>query len=128
MGLTILYIEDNPDNKVLVDRVVESMGHKLLWAPNGAQGLEMVETHQPAILLLDINLPDIDGYEIARRLRADPKHATLPIIALTANALRGDAEKVLAAGCSAYIPKPIIIGELRKQIVAAINTSPVSPT
>lgn len=120
MTRKILYIEDNADNMRLVDRVVENLGYQLFWAPNGLQGLEMVISHQPELILLDINLPDIDGYEVARRLRADPAHATLPIIAITANALKGDDIKAREAGCNAYIAKPLLIGELRRQILAML--------
>jgi len=120
MPRKILYIEDNPDNMHLVDRVVESLACQLLWAPTGQQGLEMVNSQQPELILLDINLPDIDGYEIARRLRADPAHATIPIIAITANALKGDDIKAREAGCDAYIAKPMLIGDLRRQILAML--------
>jgi two-component system cell cycle response regulator DivK len=127
MSQTILYIEDNPDNMALVERATESLGCLFLWAPNGVAGLEMVETFHPDLILLDINLPDIDGYEIARRLRAQGRggngHGFLcdvPIIAVTANALKGDAEKALAAGCNAYIPKPINTRDLRKQLAAVL--------
>lgn len=110
----ILYIEDNPDNMTLVKRALEARGYELHWAAAGIQGVEMAETIQPDVILLDINLPDIDGYEVARRLRNSGKTALVyvPIIAVTANALRGDAEKALAAGCDVYMSKPINIREL----------------
>lgn len=114
MKYKILYIEDNPDNMTLVKRALEARGYEFLWAPNGLQGIEMVETQHPDVILLDINLPDIDGYEVARRLRSSGKAEIVytPIIAITANALRGDAEKALAAGCDVYMAKPINIREL----------------
>src|SRR5574342_335232 len=131
MSQTILYIEDNPDNMALVERAIEALGCLFLWAPNGVTGLEMVEAFQPHVILLDINLPDIDGYEIARRLRGQGTsgngHSFLsevPIIAITANALKGDAEKALAAGCSAYVPKPINTRDLRKQLAAVLASLP----
>jgi len=110
----ILYIEDNPDNMTLVKRALEARGYEFLWAPNGLQGIEIVEAQHPDVILLDINLPDIDGYEVARRLRSSGKAEIVytPIIAITANALRGDAEKALAAGCDVYMAKPINIREL----------------
>ncbi len=115
---TVLYVEDNADNVELVGRVCESMGHKMLAASNGLSGLEMAEGHHPDLILLDINLPDIDGYEVARRLRANPETTATPIMAVTANALTGDNEKALNAGCNYYIVKPVIIGELRRKIMA----------
>ncbi len=110
----ILYVEDNPDNMTLVKRALEARGYQFLWAQNGLTGVEMAETQAPDVILLDINLPDIDGYEVARRLRSSGKRQLVyvPIIAVTANALRGDAEKALAAGCDVYMSKPINIREL----------------
>ncbi len=110
----VLYIEDNPDNMTLVQRALESRGYKLLKAMNGLAGVAMAEQEEVDLILLDINLPDIDGYEVARRLRASSKLAlkTVPIIAVTANALKGDADKALNAGCDVYMSKPINIREL----------------
>jgi len=121
MGQTVLYIEDNPDNVLLVRRALEARGYTFLWAPNGLQGLEMVRAQQPDLILLDINLPDIDGYEVARRLRSGG--VTQPIIAITANALKGDAEKVLAAGCDVYMSKPINIRELWSRVTTYLPAS-----
>jgi len=110
----ILCIEDNPDNMILIRRVIQARGYKLLEAETGAEGLAMAEDGEIRLVLLDINLPDIDGYEIARRLRTDLNHreTRVPIIAITANALKGDAEKALGAGCDVYMSKPINIHEL----------------
>jgi len=118
MGMNILYIEDNPDNMVLVRRVLEASGHTMHKAMNGFDGIETAEKEAIDLILLDINLPDIDGYEVAYRLRHSPKTALahVPIIAITANALKGDAEKALAAGCDVYMSKPINIHELRARV------------
>jgi two-component system, cell cycle response regulator DivK len=120
MAYSILYIEDNPDNKALVQRALESKGYRFIWAENGLQGLDIAHKEPPDVILLDINLPDIDGYEVARRLRSENTNSLLyvPIIAITANALRGDAEKALAAGCDVYMSKPINIRELWARIEA----------
>ena len=114
MGNNILYIEDNPDNMMLVKRALEARGYTLLEANNGHDGVSLAEQNELELILLDINLPDIDGYEVARRLRGSAKQALAytPIIAITANALKGDAEKALAAGCDVYMSKPINIREL----------------
>jgi two-component system cell cycle response regulator DivK len=120
MPYTILYIEDNPDNRLLVKRALEARGYQFIGAQNGQEGLDLTSAKQPDIILLDINLPDIDGYEVARRIRVDntPYTAYVPIIAVTANALKGDAEKALAAGCNVYMSKPINIRELWARVEA----------
>ena len=122
MGNNILYVEDNPDNMLLVQRALESRGYKLLKAENGLKGVAMAEAEDVNLILLDINLPDIDGYEVARRIRSSPKHALayVPIIAVTANALKGDAEKALSAGCDVYMSKPINIRELWARVEAFV--------
>ena len=124
MSNNILYIEDNPDNMRLVQRALESRGYRLLQAKNGLVGVQMAESEPVDLILLDINLPDIDGYEVARRLRASSKRelASTPIIAVTANALKGDAEKALDAGCDVYMSKPINIRELWARVEAFVPT------
>ena len=128
MGSNILYIEDNPDNMMLVKRALEARGYKLLEALNGLTGVKKAETEELDLILLDINLPDIDGYEVARRIRSSKKLslAYVPIIAVTANALKGDAEKALAAGCDVYMSKPINIRELWARVEAFVP-SPQKP-
>ena len=118
MGNTILCIEDNADNMLLFRRVLESAGYRLLQAKRGWDGLALAEAEEIDLILLDINLPDVDGYEIARRLRKSVKSALgrIPIIVVTANALKGDAQKALAAGCNAYMAKPIDIHELWEKV------------
>ncbi|HVM72999.1 MAG TPA: response regulator [Anaerolineales bacterium] len=122
MGKNILYIEDNPDNMLLVKRVLQSRGYGFLEAPNGVEGLAKAEENNVDLILLDINLPDIDGYEVARRIRRSSKTelAYIPIIAITANALKGDAEKALEAGCDVYMSKPINIRELWARVEAFV--------
>jgi len=122
MGANILYIEDNRDNMILVKRALEARGYRLLEAENGLEGIATAENQEVDLILLDINLPDIDGYEVASRLRASSKSALVyvPIIAVTANALKGDAEKALAAGCDVYMSKPINIRELWARVEAFV--------
>ena len=124
MAPNVLYIEDNPDNTMLVRRALEARGYKLLHAPTGTKGVEVAEIEHVDLILLDINLPDIDGYEVARRLRSNSKRelTTVPIIAVTANALKGDAEKALEAGCDVYMSKPINIRELWARVEAFVPT------
>ncbi len=120
MTYQILYVEDNPDNMRLVQRALNARGYEVHGAFNGNDGLSVAEEIKPEVILLDINLPDIDGYEVARRLRKSDvtflRH--VPIIAITANALKGDAEKALAAGCDVYMAKPINVRELWARVEA----------
>lgn len=122
MTNNVLYIEDNPDNMMLVQRALEARGYHLLKAMKGLDGLATAERENVDLILLDINLPDIDGYEVARRLRSSGKRelSSVPIIAITANALKGDAEKALDAGCDVYMSKPINIRELWARVEAFV--------
>lgn len=125
MTRKILCIEDNPDNLLLVRRVMESLGFKFLGAQTGELGLTMAKEVLPDLILLDINLPDIDGYEVARRMRASDETwlTRVPIIAVTANALKGDADKALSAGCDVYMSKPINIHELWDRVDSILGSS-----
>ena len=122
MKPTVLYIEDHPDNMTLVRRILQMESYTLIEAKTGLLGLSIAESQDIDLILLDINLPDIDGYEIARRLRASKKSSLLntPIIAVTANAMRGDAQKALSAGCDMYLSKPINIQELLEKVESFI--------
>ena len=122
MANNVLYIEDNPDNMMLVQRALEARGYHLLKAMKGLEGVATAESEQVDLILLDINLPDIDGYEVARRLRSSQKRelSSIPIIAITANALKGDAEKALDAGSDVYMSKPINIRELWARVEAFV--------
>ena len=124
MSKNVLYIEDNPDNMRLVQRALESRGYRIFQAMCGEDGVNTAESEEVDLILLDINLPDIDGYEVARRIRSSSKTSLLrvPIIAITANALKGDAEKALNAGCDVYMSKPINIRELWARVEAFVPT------
>jgi two-component system cell cycle response regulator DivK len=125
MGNNILCIEDNPDNMLLLRRILQSSGYSLLQAKKGLDGLSLAETEDVDLILLDINLPDIDGYEVTRRLRASQKQALteIPIIVISANALKGDAQKALSAGCNLYMTKPIDIHELSARVESYLPLS-----
>jgi two-component system cell cycle response regulator DivK len=118
MKFNILYIEDYPDNMTLVRRIIHASNYTLMAAGTGLQGLLMAETEDVDLILIDINLPDIDGYDLAMRLRSSSKLKLrrIPIIAVTANALKGDAIRALEAGCDAYLSKPIDIQDLLQKI------------
>ncbi len=118
---TILYIEDNPENRLLVRRILEAEGYRVLEAEDGPSGLEAVRSSLPDLVLLDINLPEMDGYELVRRLRQVPGMEKIPIIALTANVMKGDRERTLEAGCDGYIQKPIDVDALPVQIASFLK-------
>jgi two-component system, cell cycle response regulator DivK len=108
----VLCIEDNPQNMRLVRKILLSAGYSVLEAVDGLSGIELALQQRPDVILMDINLPDIDGLEATHRLRLCAEIAATPIIALTANAMHGDRERCLAAGCNGYVPKPITKNEL----------------
>ena len=116
MGAKILYIEDNPGNRMLVQRILLVEDYDVFEAEDGPTGIEIALREKPDLILMDMNLPALDGYELTRRMRAIPELAHIPIIAMTANVMQGDREKTLAAGCSGYIPKPIDVDELPNQV------------
>lgn len=113
---TILHVEDNPENRLLVRRVLQAYGYGLIEAENAAQTREVLETTRPDLILMDINMPDIDGYTLTQELRADPRLQTIPILAITANVMKGDRERTLSAGCDGYIEKPLDIDRFLEQI------------
>ena len=115
---TILYIEDNDENRLLVRRILEAEGHTVREAKDGPSGLEMVRQGVPDLILLDMNLPEIDGYRMVKHLREVPGLAEVPIIALTANVMKGDRERTLQAGCDGYIQKPIDVDALPGQVAS----------
>ena len=112
----VLYIEDNIDNMTLAKRVLEIEGYEVIEAGTGQEGLIKAVKSLPDIIITDINLPDIDGYEITNNLKKDRKTAHIPIIAMTANVMKKDRDSVFDAGCDGYISKPIDIDELPGQI------------
>jgi two-component system cell cycle response regulator DivK len=112
----ILYIEDNPDNRMLVKRILEAEGYTLLEASNAHDGIRLALADPPDLVLMDINLPEVDGYTTTARLKAMPGFQSLKVIALTANVMKGDREKTLEAGCDGYIQKPIDVDALPRQI------------
>lgn len=103
---TILLVEDIELNRDLIEQLLED-DYRVITAVDGAQGIEMAHEHQPDLILMDMSLPEIDGWEATRRLKADPATAAVPIVALTAHAMQGDEERARAAGCDDYITKPI---------------------
>ena len=122
-GERILYIEDNSENRLLVRRVLMAEGYALLEAVDGLTGLRLAEEDPPDLILMDINLPELDGYQVTSRLKLVPRLAHIPIIAVTANVMKGDRERSMAAGCDGYIQKPIDIDLLPEQIATFLSRS-----
>jgi two-component system cell cycle response regulator DivK len=109
---TVVSIEDNYHNRRLVRKILESSGFVVVEAEDGLSGLALVRRLRPRLVLLDIGLPDIDGLEVVRQIRADADLAGIKVIAISASAMRGDRELFLAAGCDDYLAKPIKVAEL----------------
>ncbi len=112
----ILVVDDNPASLELAREVLEGPSQLVLEAHDGLQALDMLPEAKPDLVLLDIQMPVLDGYSILRRIRADPRFAHLRVVALTASAMQGDREKALAAGFDDYIIKPMQIQALRKRV------------
>ncbi len=121
----ILYVEDNFQNYRLVMRMLtlEGQDFEVFQALDGATALRLVAELRPDLILMDINLPDIDGAEVTRRLRADSDLGRIPIVAITANAMVGDREQYLAAGCDDYLRKPFSRDDLRRIVLRFCNGS-----
>lgn len=113
---TVMYVEDNLENRILVRRVLMAEGYDVLEAGSAQEALQILKEQVPDIILVDINMPEVDGYTLTRTIRSMPGLANVPIVALTANVLRGDREKSLEAGCDGYIQKPVDIDVLPLQV------------
>ena len=118
---TALIIEDNDNNLELIRFILEQAGYKTRFAMTGLEGVQQALTIPPDFIILDIQLPDINGLEVLKRIRAHPVGATVPIIAMTSYAMSGDREKLLAEGCTAYIEKPIDPALVVAQIEEALS-------
>jgi two-component system, cell cycle response regulator DivK len=112
----ILYVEDNFDNRNLIRRVLEAEGYSMAEASNAEEAMQELISVRPDLILMDINMPGVDGYTLTSRIKATPGFANVPIVAVTANVMRGDRERSLEAGCDGYIQKPIDIDTLSQQI------------
>lgn len=117
----ILLVEDNEMNRDMLSRRLQRKGHQVLIAIDGVQGLELAQSHEPDIILMDMSLPLIDGWQATQQLKAAPETSAIPIIALTAHAMAGDREKCLQVGCDDYDTKPIEFSRLLGKIQALLE-------
>jgi two-component system cell cycle response regulator DivK len=117
----ILYVEDNDDNVYMLRSRLERKGIEVIVANDGAEGIATAERERPDLILMDLSLPVIDGWEAARRLKSAPDTQTIPIIALSAHAMAGDRERALAAGCDDYDTKPVNLRGLMAKIQALLS-------
>ena len=115
-GGQILVVEDNERNMKLVRELLEATGYRAIEAATGSQALDLARERRPDLVLMDIRLPDIDGVEALSRLRADDRTASIPVLAVTAQAMQGDRERCLAAGFDGYLSKPIDVGQLLEAV------------
>ena len=124
--MKILYVEDNEDNIYVLETRLKRQGHVVLIARDGASGVQLASTEQPDLILMDLSLPVLDGWEATRRIKAAPQTRHIPIIALTANAMAGDREKALVAGCDDFDTKPIDMPRLLDKIQALLPADPAT--
>ncbi len=123
MTKRILVVEDHEDNRRILRDLLTNSGYEMVEAVTGTEGVAMAQIHQPDLILMDIQLPEIDGYEATRRIKANPALRPIPIIAVTSFALSGDEEKARAAGCIAYVTKPFsprqLLAKIRQHLASS---------
>jgi len=124
--MKILYVEDNDDNIYMLERRLKRAGFDVVIARDGAQGVAMALAEQPAMILMDMGLPVLDGSQATRQIKAAPETKHIPVIALTSNAMTGDREKALAAGCDDFDTKPVELPRLLAKIQALARGEPAS--
>lgn len=113
---TVFHVEDNVENRLLVKRILQAYGYNVIEAESAQKALASLSNLHPDIILLDINMPDMDGYTLTSKIKAIPELANVPIIAITANVMKGDRERTIQAGCDGYIEKPIDVDRFIEQI------------
>jgi two-component system cell cycle response regulator DivK len=112
----VLHVEDNPENRMLVRRILQASGYTVHEAENASQTLEILKDVKPGLILMDINIPEMDGYTLTHKIKSMPGMDVLPVVAITANVMKGDREKSLQAGCDGYIQKPIDVDTFVEQV------------
>jgi two-component system cell cycle response regulator DivK len=117
----VLYIEDRPDNRMLVRRVLMAEDMEVILATNAVDGIDLAKENLPDLILMDISMPGMDGYKATHEIRQSPELSHIPIVALTANVMKGDREKTLDAGCDGYISKPIDVDRFPTEVLNFIR-------
>jgi len=117
----ILVVEDNEENRDSLSRRLQRRGFEVLLAPDGKVGVATAKAEKPDLILMDMNMPEVDGWEATRQIKAEPELANVPVIAITAHAMTGDKERAIAAGCTDYHTKPIEFPKLLTQIEALLQ-------
>ncbi len=121
MTKMILIVEDEPKNLTLLRDLLQVSGYKTIEATDGEQGVELAKSNKPDLILMDVQMPKMDGLEATRILKADATTSNIPVLALTSYAMKGDKERVLEAGCNGYLPKPFNIQELLKEVTEYLS-------
>ena len=112
----VLYVEDNYENRVLIRRILVAEGFTVLEAASAIEALNLLQRERPDLILMDINMPEVDGYQLTTHIKQIPEMSRVPVIALTANVMKGDRERTLEAGCDGYIQKPVDVDDFPRQI------------
>jgi two-component system, cell cycle response regulator DivK len=123
----ILYIEDNEDNFYMLSNRLRRRGYELIAAPDGEIGIALAKSEAPALILMDLSLPVMDGWEATRRLKAASETRHIPVVALSAHSMAGDREKALAAGCDDFDTKPVELPRLLEKIASLLARGPTTP-
>lgn len=118
---TLFVVEDAPDNLALIEQIFDGLGYIIQSAQDGMAAMAWLEQNMPDLILLDLSLPAMDGWEVARRLKANDRTRNIPIVAITANAMIGDKEAAIAAGCDDYLSKPLDIEQLENRVKYWLN-------
>ncbi len=118
---TVLYVEDNLENRMLIRRVLEAEGFRVLLASGAAEALQVLQHEKPQLILIDVSMPEVDGYTLTRQIKGLAGFEQVPIVALTANVMRGEKERALQAGCDGYIPKPVDVDVLIQQLESFLH-------
>ncbi len=121
MARRILVVEDNPDNRVLITDILTSLDYDVIIAEDGEEGVRKTNAERPDLILMDLSLPQMDGWTAARHIKGTPELNHIPIVALTAHAMVGDREKALEAGCDDYVSKPIDLRELASKLALYLD-------
>ncbi|MBI5958192.1 MAG: response regulator, partial [Chloroflexi bacterium] len=124
---TVIIVDDDPDNLTIPKEMLTFLGAQVHTAENGVEGMELLATVKPTFMLLDLSMPKMDGWEMIKKIRANPETAGIPAIALTAHAMSGDKERVLEAGFNGYISKPFMLDTFLEEIQRCINHIKESP-